>query len=338
MKKAIQVIFIISFLLPVKFIFAQTNDFYDDAETVKIPQTKIEITGEVANPGQVDFSSLTLRSVVVKETRLQDNEDKFIGAYRYDGYSLYDILNTIVLKKKNAAEFPPIIDLYVEIENAIGEKSVFSWGEIYYPIHRNEIIIATQVARIIPSKTKELWPLPTESKLVVAGDLLTERNISNPTKITVKSYAGSFAINKGMKPLYSPAFTLFKGDSKLVEINKQPETLVNYNFPAIFYGRGTGIHSITPFTGVLLKDILAGYFSTNVNDLRKGLFIITGKDGYHAAFSFSEIMNRNDQAEFLVIPTGKEEDGGAFKIFPAADFFSDRAIKSVESIKYDMLE
>lgn len=55
-------------------------------------------------------------------------------------------------------------------------------------------------------------------------------------------------------------------------------------------------------------------------------------------FRFSEIMNSNDQAEFLAIPTEKDEDGGAFKIFPVADFFSDRAIKSIESIKYEMIE
>jgi hypothetical protein len=334
MKKSILALTFLSLFLPV-FLHGQTNDFYDDAETVILPQSSIEIAGEVSNPGQISFNSLPLRSVVVKETLIQEDHDKFIGAYRYDGYSLYDILNLAVLKKKNAAEFPPIIDLYVEIENAKGEKVVFSWGEIYYPIHRNEIIIATQVARIVPSKTKELWPLPVEPKLVVASDLITERNISSPTKITVKSYTGNFVINKGMKPLYAPSFTIFSKDSRVAEMNSLPDNLVRYNFPAIFYGRGTGIHSITPFNGVLLKDILAGYFSISKEEIQKGLFIITGKDGYHAAYSYSEILNRNDQAEFLVIPTAKDEDGGAFKVFPAADFFSDRAIKSVESIRFD---
>jgi hypothetical protein len=337
MKKIFQAILIL-ILVSLNVLFAQTNDFYDDAETVKLPQLSIEITGEVANPGPVEFSSFPIRSVVVKETLLQNNEDTFTGAYRYDGYSLYDILNQTVLMKKNAAGFPPIIDLYVEVENAKGEKVVFSWGEIYYPIHRHEIIIATQVARIVPSKTKELWPLPAESKIVVAGDLLTERNISSPVKITVKSCAGNFVIKKGMKSLYAHAFTIQNGDSKLTKLNEVPKGLVTYNFPAVFYGRGTGIHSITPFNGVLLKEILASYFSVNAKDLRKGLITITGKDGYHAAFTLSEIMNRNDQAEFLLIPTAKDEDGGAFKVFPAADFFSDRAIKSVESIRYDIVE
>ena len=172
-------------LLSFQHVTAQTNDFYDDAETIKLKTSVVEILGEIANPGKVNLETLTLRSVIAKETLLQDGKDKFVGAYRYDGYSLYDILNSVILKKKNEAEFPPIIDLYIEVENDKGEKVVFSWGELYYPIHRHEILIATQVARIVPSKTKDLWPLPSDSRLIVASDLLTHRNISNPSRITI---------------------------------------------------------------------------------------------------------------------------------------------------------
>lgn len=312
---------------------AQTNDFYDDAETLKLNVSSIEILGEIASPGKVNLDVLPLRSVIVKETLLQDEKDKFIGAYRYDGYSLYDILNHAVLQKKNEAEFPPIIDLYVEVENALGEKVVFSWGEIYYPIHQHEILIATRVARIVPSKTKDLWPLPADSRLVVASDLLTHRNISNPTKITVKSYTGKYEIVKGLSPMFSKSFAIADETKNLVEISTLPSNIDTHTYPAVFYGRGRGIHGTTPFTGVLLKELLAGYAAVNENNLKTGIFVIAGKDGYHATFSFSEVMNRNDQAEFLLIPAGKETDGGAFMVYPAADFFSDRAIKSVESIR-----
>ena len=246
---------------------------------------------------------------------------------------MYDILNQSILKKKNEADFPPIIDLYVEIENDKGEKVVLSWGEIYYPVHRHEIIIATQVARIVPSKTKDLWPLPTDSRLVVASDLLTLRNISNPVKITVKSYSGTYAINKGMSPMFSKSFSVSDNTRKLAEIESLPADLQSLTYPTVFYGRGRGIHGTTPFTGVLLKDLLAKSIAVDENNLKTGLFIITGKDGYRAAYSFSEVMNRNDQDEFLVVPLKADEDGGAFQVFPAADFFSDRAIKAVESIK-----
>jgi hypothetical protein len=320
-------------LLSIASLKAQTNDFYDDAETVKLKTPAIEILGEVANPGKVTLESLPLRSVIVKETLLKDGKDKFVGAYRYDGYSLYDILNQTVLKKKNEADFPPIIDLYLEVENNVGEKVVLSWGEIYYPVHRHEILIATQVARIVPSKTKDLWPLPTDAKLVVAADLLTLRNISNPVRITVKSYSGSYEIKKGMSPMYSSSFTIADASKKLDEIEVLPADLQKVTYPSVFYGRGRGIHGTTPFTGVMLKEILAKYSILDESNLKTSLLVIAGKDGYHAAFSYSEVMNRNDQAEFLVVPLKAETDGGAYQVFPAADFFSDRAIKALESIK-----
>ena len=336
--KTITRIFLALFLITTSALHAQTNDFYDDAETVKFKLPTIEILGEIANPGKCNLTTLPIRSVIIKETLLQDEKDKFIGAYRYDGYSLYDILNLSILKKKNEADFPPIIDLYVEIENDKGEKVVLSWGEIYYPVHRHEILIATQVARIVPSKTKELWPLPTDSRLIVSSDLLTHRNISNPTKITVKSYSGKYDIVKGMTPMNSKSFSISANLIKTENINSLPTDLQKLTYPTVFYGRGKGIHGTTPFNGILLKELISKYVKVDVLKLRTGLFVIAGKDGYHASFSFSEIMNRNDQNEFLVVGIGKDEDGGAFQIFPAADFFSDRAIKSVESIKLENKE
>src|SRR5674476_81005 len=122
---------------------AQTNDFYDDAPTNTLKGSKkILVTGEVEKEMTIDLNKLPLHSIMVKETTLTDGAVSFVGAYRYDGYSLYDILDKIVLKKKNEAEFPPIIDLYVEVANEAGESVTFSWGEIYYPVNRHRIPVS----------------------------------------------------------------------------------------------------------------------------------------------------------------------------------------------------
>ncbi|MCK5171248.1 MAG: hypothetical protein KAQ75_15325, partial [Bacteroidales bacterium] len=210
-----------------------TNDFYDNAETYSLPIQALSIEGEIENPGIVDFSTLPLRSVIVKETLLSDDGNKFVGAYRYDGYALYDILNQIKLNKKNKEEFNPIIDLYVQIENNKGEKVNISWGEIYYPNQLQEIIITSKVMRIVPSKTNDLWPLPEVNKLVIPRDLITERNISNPVKITVKSYLKSFETIKGLKPLYSPQIDIYN-ENKLVEtLTENPKDLQIEKFNTI---------------------------------------------------------------------------------------------------------
>jgi hypothetical protein len=311
----------------------ETNDFYDDAPTMQLGMPAITVVGEIAASYAVDFSKLQLRSVVVKETLLRDGKDEFVGAYRYDGYSLYDILNQAILKKKNEEIFKPIIDLYVEVENARGEKVVISWGEIYYPIHRHEIMIATAVARIIPSKTKELWPLPTEPKLVIAADLVTERNISTPSKITVKSYSGTYPVNKGMKPMYAGAITFQEKENKSIVINEQELAACQTTYPSVFYGRGTGIHGITNFKGVLLKDFLKDKVTFDAEALKHAMLVTIGRDGYRCVYTFSEVFNRNDQAELLLFDEGKGTDGGRYKLFPAADIFSDRAIKSLIEIR-----
>ncbi|MDX9697341.1 MAG: hypothetical protein RBT49_16235 [Bacteroidales bacterium] len=315
-----------------------TNDFYDNAETHQLPVQTLTIEGEISNPGVVDCSKLPLRSIIVKETLLSDSSDKFVGAYRYDGYALYDILNMVKLNKKNKEEFNPIIDLYVQIENSKGEKVNLSWGEIYYPNHLQEILIATQVMRIVPSKTNDLWPLPAESKLVVSRDLITERNISSPVKITVKSYPKSFETVKGLKPLFSPTIDIYNENEKVETLTGYPKGMQIEKFNTIFYGRGRGIHSVTPFTGVLLKDILAKNTTFNQKNIREGIFVVVAKDGYRTVFTYSEIMNRNDQAEVLLVCRPETTDNGIFKLFPACDFFSDRAVKGINAIYFSANE
>ena len=208
-----------------------TNNFYDNAETFNLSGPDVYIGGELANAGQVSFDGLPLRSVIVKETLLSESGDKFVGAYRYDGYSLLDILNNCKLEKKNQAEFPPIIDMYVQVENEKGDKVNISWGEIYYPNHLHEIIIATKVMRIVPSKTKDLWPLPTESKLVFGTDLITERNISSPAVITILSYPKSFVTVKGMSPVFSPDVKLYVNDSLTTTISALPSDIAPADLP-----------------------------------------------------------------------------------------------------------
>jgi hypothetical protein len=313
-----------------------TNNFYDNTEVISFTLPEIMIGGEISNPGKADLSRLPIHSIFVKETVLDSTGgNQFIGAYRYDGYSLFDILNHRVLQKANAKEFNPIIDLFVVIENAKGEKAVFSWGEIYYPNSINRIIIATAVSRIVPSKSKDIWPLPAESKIVAGNDLITERNISDPVKITVKSYPRSFKVDRGISPLYSKDFKLFSSE-KLLAILAPVEEKENVTYNTIFYGRGRGIHSTLPFYGMLLKDHLQKYYPVGRQSLMTGIMCFTGLDGYRCAVSYSELFNRNDQQEFLLVRTEQNEDGGYFRVFPAADFFSDRAVKSLSEIHFDL--
>jgi beta-aspartyl-peptidase (threonine type) len=312
---------------------AQTNDFYDDAPTTRLKGSmKILVTGEVQKDLTIDITRLPKHSITVKETILTDGKVGFTGAYRYDGYSIYDILDKVVLKKKNEAEFPPIIDLYVEITNDRGESVTFSWGEIYYPVNRHRLMIATSVARIVPSKAKDLWPLPLETKIVAGNDLVTARNISNPVKITVKSLDSKYTINRNITPLFSGTMRICVNGKQRSIMTQLPEGVINETYQTVFYGRGMGIHGTTPFSGGKLSELLDDYYKGSADGLRNGMVVIAGLDGYRAAFTLSEIVNRNDQQEVLIIDSENYEGAGRFSLFPAGDFFSDRAIKAIMEI------
>jgi hypothetical protein len=116
------------------------------------------------------------------------------------------------------------------------------------------------------------------------------------------------------------------------EIDMIPGHVLNERYEAIFYGRGRGIHSTTPFNGPLVKEILEKYFPVSSMNMQTGILCFAGLDGYRCAVSFSELFNRNDQQEFLLVKMEKDSDGGEFRMFAACDFFSDRAVKSLSEI------
>jgi hypothetical protein len=311
----------------------KTNSFFDNAEVTNLLVSEIEVTGEVDNSGRADLSKLPLREIIVKEIISEDGKDKFIGAYRYVGYSLADIISPFVANKINAKEFPPQTDLYVEIENSKGEKVCVSWGEIYYANGLNDVIIATAVARIIPDKTKDMWELPVESKLIIGNDLYTYRNISNPVKITVKSYSNpDIEIIKGKDPLFSDKIDVYSNGELISTIDSNYDFSKTKTVHTIFYGKGRGLHTTNPYTGVDLKDVILSLPDIIFDELKNALIVVVADDGYRTVYTFSEIANRNDQSSVLLLCDKELKNDGIFRVYPSCDFFSDRSIKGVDRI------
>lgn len=307
-----------------------SNNFYYNTETYALPPARLYIDGEIENPGFADFSKLPLRSVIVKEALLDDNgANRFTGAFRYDGYSLFDLLEHRMIKKLNGEIFNSVIDLYVEAENGKGEKVLISWGELFYPCDMHKILIAGAVARIVPTKTLDMWVLPESSRLVAAPDLVSERNISLPERLTVRALNDLSPVNKGMTPMYSGEIKVLINGKHVDTIKEIPGSIRTETYDAIFYGRGRGIHSTTPFTGVMLRKLLMPYLPVDSAKLRNGMIGIKGGDGYRCSLSYSELFNRGDQREFLLIRTEEDLHGGLFRMFAANDYFSDRAVKSI---------
>jgi len=260
----------------------------------------------------------------------KDGVPHFVGSYIYEGYSLYDILNKVKIKR-TSGEFKSVVDLYVVIKNKSGDSVVFSWGEIYYPTSRFNLIIATSVAPILPHALDVKWPMPDKMKVIAGDDLITERNILSPEKITIKSIKLDEAENS--KKAVKGKLELTNNGKHTATITKFPDCYKEYTYSTVFYGRGRGIHGIDPFTGVPLNYVLQQYYPLSDDNIMNGIFEVISADNYRCAYTFSEVFNRNDQKDVLFLNTeGKDDE--KFMLFPGADFFSDRAIKSLIELRF----
>ena len=331
MKWSICLLFIALFIgsLGAQDLDQNTNSLFDDSEIKTYNPQNILVQGEVQIPATVDLSRLPLRSVPIKELALENGKRVFKGAYFVSGYSLYDILNSVKIKKAPENTFKPAVDMYAIVENGKGEKSVFSWGEIYYR-DSFDILITKSVQAVNPARAKIAWPLPGEPRLICGGDLLNVRFLSNPTKITVKSYYEVGAPEKP-KDTYSPEIRIVTkaGAASIRDLGPSVE---KRNYESVLYGHGMGFKEVLNVAGFRLKDVLSTSVNLAPEHLRNAIVVASAKDGYRVVFSASEIMNRNDNHDYLLNDLKDSPDAGRYTLVVTPDYFADRDVRSVEKI------
>ena len=314
------------------------NSPFHKSDQKSLETGSLEVTGEIANPGVVDLTAHYKREVIIKEAKPEsENSIDFTGAFRYSGYSLFDILHPFVLQKKNAEEFRPVTDLYIIIENEIGEKAVFSWSEIFHTNILHQVIIATEVAPVesyrqdVEFETGETW------KIVCGTDLFSFRSLENPVKIEIRSFdKKTYTIDRNQVSVYSPRIKVITGNSEDFTIENN-EDLDHISYLSTFYGMGMGHHSTSRFWGPPLDLLISNQldlFDTQRN--RRGLVCFAGVDGYRAIYSFSELFNRVDQVRPILAISDDYSDGGYYRIFHPSSFYADRSVKSLSEIYFFM--
>jgi len=316
--------------------FAQDgNSLYHQTDEVSLEPGELSVEGEIKNAGKINLKKYYKREVVLKESRFDiDSGIMFTGAYRYKGYSLFDLLHEYNLDKKNTALFRPQIDAYIKVENSNGESVVFSWSEIFHTTNPHEIIIATEMAPIVPYRIEVDYPVGEKWRLVSAGDLFAFRMLEDPVKITVYSFdRKEYPINRELDPLYSPAIKVILEEKELHTITPESSGGHNLTYYSNFYGMGMGYHHADSFTGPALQEVLKGViepFDARLN--RNALVCFASADGYRAIYSYSELFNRADQTAPLLAITANQNDGGYYRNFLPGDFYADRSVKAIREM------
>jgi hypothetical protein len=311
-------------------IHADGNSLFHRSKPEALQAGKLMIQGEIDKAGYIDFAKIYQREVFVKETK----EGEFLGAYRYTGYSLFDLLNKHLLQKKNAKEFPPAIDAYIVVENEAGEKVSFSWSEIFHTAQLHQVLIATAVAPIQPYKKEVNYPIPVKWKLIAAGDFTSERFLDNPISISIVSFdKKNYPIVKGMKPAYSEFISLVLHDSIVAQIDKNGLHNCEIVYKTSFYGMGMGNHPSEGFRGFPLELMTTDAIPNSAELKKEGLICFVGVDGYRTVYSYSELFNRADGVK-PILTMNEQADGGLFRIFHPTDFFADRSVKALTELYF----
>ncbi|MFP4556906.1 MAG: hypothetical protein ACLFNU_08560 [Bacteroidales bacterium] len=316
---------------------ANGNSFYHRTKETNLKTGELWIDGEVKNPGKVNLRKLYKREVFYKEGVPNDSgKIDFVGAYRYRGYSLFDILNPFFLEKKNAAEFVPDTDAYIIIENDKGDKVVFSWAEIYLTQIPHQIIIATEQASIQPYKREVDYPKDEIWKIVAATDLYAFRQMENPTKITLRSFDKKhLPIDRELENPYSPQVNITLNDNLLTVVDSKYKSDCKVTYKSVFYGMGMGYHDTPTFTGYPLAPIVwQGFKENEFSWMRKGLALVVGKDGFRNILSVSELLNRADQAEPILAIPPDYKSKGHYRLYLPWAFYADFSVRNLAEIYF----
>jgi hypothetical protein len=311
------------------------NSLFHQTDEISLKTGTLVVEGEVKMPGEINLENHYKREVFIKES-LNDADSgiNFIGAYRYRGYSLFDLLHPFNHQKKNADVFRPAIDLYVVIENAGGESVSFSWSEIFHTNNPHQIIIATEAAPIVPYRKEVNYETGNTWKVVAANELFAYRVLVDPVKITVHSFdKKDYVIKRDLNPMYSQDVEVIYYDKHIVTIPQIEDESDYTRYYSSFYGMGMGYHAAKYFQGPLLSKLLEGsidFFDPEMN--RHGLVSFAGLDGYRAIYSYSELFNRTDQVMHILAVPENPMDGGFYRIFHPAEFYADRSVKSLAEI------
>jgi len=318
-----------------KSMTANGNSLFHQTKEHTLQEGILTIAGEIENPGEVNTSDFYKREVVVKETHFDsDSGMVFSGAYRYKGYSLFDLLHPRIVAKKNAELFRPQVDIYIVVENDKGSEVAFSWSEIFHTNNPHQILIATEMAQIEPHRKEVNYPKVEKWKIVAANDLFGFRNIENPTRITIKSFdKKDYTIDRELSPLSSESINIVIDNEQALTILPDTLSLEHQTYYSSFYGMGMGYHPTQNFTGPRLSDKLSGVinpFSHEWN--QKGLVCFAGADGYRVIYSFSELFNRTDQVSPILAISEDLNDWGYYRIFSPSEFYADRSAKALAEI------
>jgi len=306
-------------------------------------ESVLKIVGCVKTP-----LSLTLKDMAryqQSETQLNDihKNGEFKGIFTCRGVSLKTLLGLAGIEKTDT-DFKKPVDLAVVVKNTSKDQVVLSWGEIFFQ-NKDHVMVAVSALPVFPhkgidhfkDKTAYQTMLDTLNReivfprLVIAGDLFSDRSIESVSEITVVDLKPE--VEGGKSPtVFSENFKLVGTGISPVVIKNLPET-PKLTIQAHVVGEGRGYHGTHDFSGIplvaVLENIRAGF---DVNSV----FMVSAPDAYRSLISYGELFLNSHGNRILIadrIDGQIRESGGRFILVFPDDLMADREVKAISKIE-----
>ncbi|MEJ5360506.1 MAG: hypothetical protein WHV26_00465 [Spirochaetota bacterium] len=270
-------------------------------------------------------------------TREITPDSHYLGAYRYHGIPIANILDGIKIKKPAGAAFDGPHDIIVQFKSRNGKIAQCSYGELVMSGNMFNYILAYKRQPIQPAHegsayTKNLYKEDLKGlRLVIACDSDTSRYLDDVVEInlSVPAYDSSLLpkTKKGMSCSSSAIHCITKDTNTIANFSTlQKQTVSNW----IMVGHGRGYKGISTVAGFNMKSFLHKNFTHIPKD---AWFLFVGCDGYRCIFSYKEIFEHDTGNKLLVATNINEKQvQGNFMVGSTADYFVDRCVWGLSHI------
>jgi hypothetical protein len=297
----------------------------------------LTVTGMVKQEYRFTGDAFNALATARVRTREVSSEGKFLGAYRYTGVPVYNILNGIAPAKPADAAFDRPLDMVVTFTNRSGRSVHFSYGELTMSDDCSPVMLAFHREEIKPTKNSDEYDknIFTESitglRLICPREPDTERYLDEVVTMT-------FQIPKtpdAMLPVMKKGTTCSAESLSCIRDGKASTAVysgvkVQRVAHWIRVGHGRGYKGIDSAEGYNLRSFLTKNFNGCGDD---DFFMFIACDGYRVLLSGREIFSTDDGDSFMLLKSlnGKKPVGNNM-LAPVKDYFVDRDVWGLSHI------
>ncbi len=297
----------------------------------------LKVTGMVKQEYQFAGDAFNALATACVRTREVSPEGEFLGAYRYTGVPVFNILDGVAPMKPKDVVYDSPLDMVVTFTSRSGKSVHFSYGELTMSDDGYPVMLAFHREEIKPNENPDEYDknVFTENitglRLICPKEPDTKRYLDEVVTMTFQLQKIPDAMlpakKRGTKCSADSLSCIRDGKASAAVYAGVTEQRVAH---WIRVGHGRGYKGIDSAEGYNLRSFLTRNFPGCGDD---DFFMFVACDGYRVLFSGREIFSTDDGDSFMLLKSlnGKKPTGNNM-LAPVKDYFVDRDVWGLSHI------